>query len=167
MPQCHLCKHNGKGRRECLECADTLDQPYNHGQTHVGIHTPVGNGRRTVGDKIAQPTQDEGSGFAPNIDECCWDVADKIIGTFLALSDDDRNLVCHLLKNGTAADYGRTIGLTKQGASYRLIQIARKHPVFAFFTMSKGARLDRSATGHESQGIPDYPRQAQLSQARR
>ena len=101
MPQCHLCKHNGKGRRECLECPDTLDQPYNHGESHVSLDAPIGNGRRTIGDRIAQSTPDEIHGFKPDVEECCRDVADRIIGVFLALSDDDRNLVCHLMKDGT------------------------------------------------------------------
>ena len=93
----------------------------------------------TVGDRLGSGAMAvvplaETSGV--DLDDDKLDVARKVLSVFLQLDREERELVCHILNNGTFEEYGNTNGMSKQAVSYRAQAIARKYRHFSFISQS-------------------------------
>lgn len=127
MAECHKCRFNGLGNPICIRCPGPADTNH-HGQTHISMD--AGADAQTFGEveaslrRVAQP---EIARELPEID-----AARRVLAEFMALSDPDLRLVRALMRGESMAAFGKTEGLTRAAVSWRVKQIAKKHPVFSF-----------------------------------
>jgi len=108
---------------------------------------------RTVGERIgsgAMAVIDIPPSFNPNLPKCCRDAARKVLATFLQMTDEDCNLVRHMLNGGTLEGYGIKCGMPKQSISFRVMSIARKYRHFSFLTQSMKVPNEKDASRKES-----------------
>lgn len=130
MPECHKCPHNGLGHADCLTCKGPPET--NHkGRTFVSLDS--GEDPQTAAAVEAATanvaTGDDGSDIA--LPPCCADAVRRLLGYLVALESADLSMVVSRVRGDTLADWGRSHGMSRQGAHRRWIAICRRHPELA------------------------------------
>ncbi len=126
MPECHNCAHNGRRSEACLTCSGPPET--NHkGKTWVSLDSGDDPQTAAMVEAVMEPVRTEESGGVA-LEDCCADAARRLLAYLATLASADLSLLLSRVGGKPMADWGRTFGVTKQGAHQRWLALCRRHP---------------------------------------